>query len=74
MDAITEAKIHRTLASLACTRIVIAHRLSTIVQADRIIVLDGGRIVEQGTHDALVAAGGTYSDLVRTQLHYHSAK
>ncbi len=74
LDAITEAKIHRTLASLACTRIVIAHRLSTIVQADRIIVLDGGRIVEQGTHDALVAAGGTYSDLVRTQLHYHSAK
>jgi ATP-binding cassette subfamily B protein len=47
------------------TTITIAHRLSTIRDADQILVLDGGRIVERGTHDELAAAGGRYDALLR---------
>ena len=50
------------------TTIVIAHRLSTIRSADRIVVLDGGRVVETGTHEALRACGGLYAHLVSRQL------
>ena len=50
------------------TAIVIAHRLSTIVGADRILVVDDGRIVETGTHSELLARGGLYSELYRTQI------
>jgi ATP-binding cassette subfamily B protein len=46
---------------------VIAHRLSTIVSADRIFVVDDGRIVESGTHESLLARDGAYADLYRTQ-------
>jgi ATP-binding cassette, subfamily B, bacterial len=45
------------------TTMAIAHRLSTAARADRVLVLDGGRLVEDGHHDELVAAGGTYSRL-----------
>jgi ATP-binding cassette subfamily B protein len=50
------------------TSIVIAHRLSTVREADRIIVVDGGRVVDQGTHTELLARGGLYADLYETQF------
>jgi len=47
---------------------VIAHRLSTVRNADTILVLDGGRIIQSGTHSSLLAQGGLYADLYRTQF------
>ncbi len=68
LDAVTEAQIQRHLAGLKSTRIVIAHRLSTIRDADLILVMDQGAIVERGSHDELIALGGKYQELVAAQL------
>ena len=68
LDAATERAVQQGLAELACTRVIIAHRLSTIMQADRILVMEQGALVEQGTHDALLARDGIYTALVGAQL------
>ena len=67
LDNLTQKKVARALDSLDCTRIVIAHRLSTIKNCDRILYLEGGRIVEDGTYDELIAAGGPFAELVERQ-------
>ena len=67
LDNITQKIVSDSLAKLKCTRIVIAHRLSTIKQCDRIIVLDKGHIIEDGTYDELIAKGGFFSELVERQ-------
>jgi ATP-binding cassette, subfamily B, bacterial len=67
LDVITEQIINLNTAALACTRIVIAHRLSTVRDADAILVLDQGRIVERGTHVELLQRNGPYARLIRQQ-------
>jgi ABC-type multidrug transport system fused ATPase/permease subunit len=69
VDTETELEIKRAINSIAGTRtlIVIAHRLSTVRQADQIIVLDNGRIIEQGNHDELMKRAGTYAKLCGIQ-------
>ena len=65
LDSEVEAAIQQSLNRLmeGKTVIAIAHRLSTIAAMDRLIILDGGRIVEQGSHDELIAQGGIYAQL-----------
>ncbi|MDB5960388.1 MAG: msbA, partial [Massilia sp.] len=70
LDNESERAVQAALDALMAgrTTIVIAHRLSTIERADRIVVLDQGRIVEAGRHEELLAKGGTYANLYRLQF------
>ena len=67
LDNVTQKKVSQSLDGLKCTRIVIAHRLSTIRHCDRIIVLDGGKIVEDGSYEELLARKGMFAELVSRQ-------
>jgi ATP-binding cassette subfamily B protein len=70
LDSESEAAVQRALKTVLAgrTSLVIAHRLSTVRDADQILVVDGGRIRERGTHEELLAAGGMYADLYQTQF------
>jgi len=67
LDNISQKRITEALEKMDCTRIVVAHRLSTIRNADRILVLDNGHIVEEGDYDSLVKKGGLFAALVKRQ-------
>lgn len=67
LDNITQKHVSDSIAKLKCTRLLIAHRLSTIRQCDRIIVLDNGKIAEDGTYDALMTGKGLFYELVKRQ-------
>jgi ATP-binding cassette, subfamily B, bacterial len=67
LDSISERRVHRNLADLRCTRVVIAHRLTTVRDADRIVVLEAGRVVDLGKHDELLDRCRLYRELVGSQ-------
>jgi ATP-binding cassette subfamily B protein len=75
LDSRTEQVIQETLAEVAAqhTTLVIAHRLSTVVDADEILVMSNGRVIESGTHAQLLAAGGVYADMWELQRKEHEA-
>ena len=68
LDVVTEELVDRNLAALSCTRIVVAHRLSTIRNADQILVLDHGCVIERGSHQELLAQSGFYARLIEKQV------
>jgi ABC-type multidrug transport system fused ATPase/permease subunit len=70
LDSVSEQAIQQTLRDLhgQVTVVVVAHRLSTIIDADRILVLQDGRVMAEGTHDALMHRGGVYHDLFKAQV------
>ena len=67
LDNKTQKHVSDSLDSLDCTRVVVAHRLSTVRHCDRILVVDGGRIAEEGTYDELIARDGLFAELVARQ-------
>jgi ATP-binding cassette subfamily B protein/subfamily B ATP-binding cassette protein MsbA len=73
LDSESEQLIQNCLAQLLQDRtaFVIAHRLSTITGADKIVVLEGGRILEVGSHEQLLQGGGTYKEMVMLQMNAH---
>ena len=68
LDNKTQKQVSEALDRMGCTRIVIAHRLSTIRHCDRILVFDGGKIIEDGTYDELIAKNGFFARLVARQM------
>ena len=70
LDAASEQAVQRALAALAegRTSLVVAHRLATVRRADRIVVMEQGRIIETGTHEALISEGGLYARLAALQF------
>jgi ATP-binding cassette subfamily B protein len=75
LDVRAEAALYERFLDITqgLTTIVISHRFSTVRRADRIVVLDGGRVVEDGTHDALLAAGGRYAYMFSLQAQRFAA-
>lgn len=67
LDNKTQKHVSEALDALKCTRIVVAHRLSTVRHCDRILVVDGGHIAEEGSYDELIAKGGIFAELVERQ-------
>jgi len=67
-EALVQQAIDELIARAGCTVVLVAHRLSTVINADKIAVVDGGRIIEQGSHAELVAQGGAYAKLVARQV------
>jgi ABC-type multidrug transport system fused ATPase/permease subunit len=67
LDNMSQRHVSDSLDSLKCTRLVVAHRLSTVRHCDRILVVDGGRIAEQGTYEELIEQGGLFAELVARQ-------
>ena len=66
LDALTEDRVIKSIRDKGTTCIIVAHRLSTIVDCDRIYVMDGGKVVQEGTHEELYAQGGLYRELIRS--------
>ena len=67
LDNITQKTVAESLAALKCTRILIAHRLSTVQNCGRILVLDGGRIIEEGNYKTLMSKNAFFASLVERQ-------
>ena len=67
LDLATESRVHANLAGLGCTRVIIAHRLATVRDADRILVLEGGRVVQEGPFEGLRHQPGPFRNLVAAQ-------
>ena len=68
LDNTTQTIVTRSLEAMHCTRIIVAHRLSTIRNVDRILVMEAGRIVEEGSYDELMAENGIFAQLAQRQL------
>ncbi|EKD68957.1 MAG: bacteriocin/lantibiotic ABC transporter [uncultured bacterium] len=68
LDNATQSVVSRSLENLKSTRVIIAHRLSTVIRADKIYVIDKGKVVESGNFDELMAVGGLFTELAKRQM------
>jgi ABC-type bacteriocin/lantibiotic exporter with double-glycine peptidase domain len=68
LDNVTQARVSKSLEELKATRVVVAHRLSTVMKADKLIVVERGRVVQQGTYDELLNQPGAFAELAKRQL------